>query len=54
MSRTSGPNDLLLAVDRDAGVPLRDQIAEQLREAIRSRRLRPGDSWPAASSSRWA
>ena len=47
MSRTSGPNDLLLAVDRDADLPLRDQIAEQLREAIRSRRLRPGVVLPA-------
>ena len=47
MSRTSGPNDLLLAVDRAAGLPLRDQIAEQLREAIRSRRLRPGVVLPA-------
>ncbi len=47
MSRTSGPNDLLLAVDRAADLPLRDQIAEQLREAIRSRRLRPGVVLPA-------
>ena len=48
MSRTSGPNDLLVGVDRAVDVPLRDQIAEQLRQAIRDRRLRPGVRLPAS------
>src|SRR4051812_46735447 len=42
---TSGP-ELLLALDRAAPAPLRSQLEEQLRSAIRSGRLAAGERLP--------
>jgi GntR family transcriptional regulator / MocR family aminotransferase len=39
--------DLLLNVDRDAASPLRDQLENQIREAIRAGRLSPGERLPS-------
>jgi GntR family transcriptional regulator / MocR family aminotransferase len=47
MARTPGTIDLLVAVDRDHATPLRDQIADQIRAAVRERRLRAGVRLPA-------
>lgn len=47
MARSRGPVDLPVAVDRQADTPLRDQITDQVRAAIRERRLRPGVRLPA-------
>jgi GntR family transcriptional regulator / MocR family aminotransferase len=46
MNRTSSP-DLLIRLDR-SGPPLRAQLEEQLREAIRSGRLAPGLALPSS------
>ncbi len=48
MSRTSGPSELLVALDRSDAEPLREQIAEQLRAAIRLGTLRSGTRLPAS------
>ncbi len=42
----SGP-ELLIALDRGARAPLRAQLEDGLREAVRSRRLAPGSRLPA-------
>jgi GntR family transcriptional regulator / MocR family aminotransferase len=42
-----GP-ELLLRLDRDAPEPLRVQLEEELREAIRSRRLAAGERLPSS------
>ena len=47
MPRTRGPAELLITVDREQAAPLRDQIAEQIRAAIRDGRLRMGVRLPA-------
>lgn len=48
VSRTSGPSELLLELDRSAPVPLRDQLASRLRDAIRLGSLRAGVRLPAS------
>jgi GntR family transcriptional regulator / MocR family aminotransferase len=44
---TSSGGGLLLRVGRDAGEPLRAQLERQLRDAIRSGRMRPGEPVPS-------
>jgi GntR family transcriptional regulator / MocR family aminotransferase len=44
----TGPTELLVALDRASSLPLRVQMEQQLREAIRSGRLRAGDRVPAS------
>jgi GntR family transcriptional regulator/MocR family aminotransferase len=48
VSRTSGPSELLVELDRAAPEPLRDQLAARLREAIRLGSLRAGVRLPAS------
>jgi GntR family transcriptional regulator/MocR family aminotransferase len=48
VARTSGPSELLVALDRTAPEPLRDQLASRLREAIRAGSLRAGVRLPAS------
>ena len=48
MSRTSGPSELLVELDRTAAEPLRDQLASRLRDAIRLGSLRAGVRLPAS------
>ncbi len=48
VSRTSGPSELLVELDRAAPEPLRDQLASRLREAIRLGSLRAGVRLPAS------
>jgi GntR family transcriptional regulator / MocR family aminotransferase len=45
--RTTSSLDLLVALDRGSGVPLRGQLEDQLRAAIRSGRLEPATSLPS-------
>ncbi|GAA4631143.1 PLP-dependent aminotransferase family protein [Actinoallomurus vinaceus] len=45
---SSSSPDLLLAVDRDGGEPLRCQLERQIRDAIRSGRLRIGERLPSS------
>jgi GntR family transcriptional regulator / MocR family aminotransferase len=45
--RTTSSLELLVAVDRHTGIPLRVQLEEQLRAAIRSGRLEPEMSMPS-------
>jgi GntR family transcriptional regulator / MocR family aminotransferase len=45
--RTTSSLDLLVTVDRQAGIPLRAQLEEQLRAAIRSGRLAPEMTLPS-------
>src|ERR1700742_3464315 len=45
--RTTSSLDLLVALDRGSGVPLRGQLEDQLRAAIRSGRLEPTTSLPS-------
>ncbi|MFF3906415.1 PLP-dependent aminotransferase family protein, partial [Streptomyces sp. NPDC001848] len=40
--------DLLLTIDRDSREPLRSQVERQVRDAIRSRRLRSGELLPSS------
>ncbi|MFF3691292.1 PLP-dependent aminotransferase family protein [Streptomyces sp. NPDC002187] len=40
--------DLLLAIDRDSGEPLRTQLERQVRDAIRTERLRVGERLPSS------
>ena len=47
MSRTSGPIDLAVELDRTGIDPLRDQLGAQLRAAILAGRLAPGTVLPA-------
>jgi GntR family transcriptional regulator / MocR family aminotransferase len=47
MARTQGPAELLIAIDRHDPEPLRDQVAGQIRGAIRAGRLRAGVRLPA-------
>ena len=47
MSRTSGPIDLAVDLDRTGAVPLRDQLGGQLRASILAGRLVPGAVLPA-------
>ena len=47
MSRTSGPIDLAVELDRTGLDPLRDQLGAQLRAAILAGRLAPGTVLPA-------
>ena len=48
VSRTSGPSELLVELDRTAAEPLRDQLASRLRDAIRLGSLRAGVRLPAS------
>jgi GntR family transcriptional regulator / MocR family aminotransferase len=48
VSRTSGPLELLVDLDRAAPEPLRDQLASRLRDAIRLGSLRAGVRLPAS------
>ena len=50
MSRTSGPIDLAVELDRTGMLPLRDQLGAQLRAAILAGRLAPGAVLPATRS----
>jgi GntR family transcriptional regulator/MocR family aminotransferase len=43
----SGP-ELLLRLQRDDGTPLGAQLEDQLRDAIRSQRLSPGELLPSS------
>jgi GntR family transcriptional regulator / MocR family aminotransferase len=45
--RTTSSLDLLVSLDRDAATPLRVQLEEQLRAALRSGRLEPAMSLPS-------
>lgn len=47
MKRTTSSPELLLRIERGAGTPLRAQLEQQLRGAIRSGRLRPGSELPS-------
>ena len=47
-TRRPGRSDLLVALDPDAGEPLRRQLAGELRDAIRAGRLRTGVRLPAS------
>jgi GntR family transcriptional regulator/MocR family aminotransferase len=49
IDRTSSGLDLLVHIDR-GGAPLRAQLEEQLREAVRSGRLAPGVALPSSRS----
>jgi GntR family transcriptional regulator/MocR family aminotransferase len=49
VDRTSGL-DLLVALDRGGATPLRAQLEEQLRDAVRSGRLAPGVALPSSRS----
>ena len=49
MDRTSWL-DLLVGLDRDGATPLRAQLEEQLRDAVRSGRLAPGVALPSSRS----
>lgn len=42
--------DLMLSLDRALAVPLRSQLEDQLREAIRHGRVRPGERLPSSRS----
>jgi GntR family transcriptional regulator/MocR family aminotransferase len=48
VSRTSGPSELLVDLDREAAEPLRAQLASRLRDAIRLGSLRAGVRLPAS------
>lgn len=48
--RTTSSLDLLVSLDRDAGIPLRAQLEEQFRAAIRSGRLEPETNLPSTRS----
>ena len=42
-----GP-ELLLRLDRDSGLPLRSQLEDAIRDAIRDGRLQPGERLPSS------
>ena len=48
--RASSAGELLLAIRRSQPRPLRDQLEEQLREAVRNGRLAPGSVLPSSRS----
>lgn len=48
MGHPKGPVDLLLALDRNGGLPLHEQIERTLREAIRQGRLKAGVRLPSS------
>jgi hypothetical protein len=48
MSRTSGPSELPVELDRSAPEPVRHQLASRLRDAIRLGSLRAGVRLPAS------
>ncbi|MET9175494.1 PLP-dependent aminotransferase family protein [Streptomyces misionensis] len=43
---SNAPTELLVALDRDSGEPLRAQVERQVREAVRTGRLRVGERLP--------
>ncbi|MFF5403483.1 PLP-dependent aminotransferase family protein [Streptomyces misionensis] len=43
---SNAPSELLVALDRDSGEPLRTQVERQVREAVRTGRLRVGERLP--------
>src|SRR5690349_21623448 len=45
---SSSSPDLLLAIDRDGREPMRCQLERQIRDAIRSGRLRVGERLPSS------
>lgn len=43
-----GSSELLIVLDRDGGVPLQQQVCDQVTALVRAGQLRPGDALPAS------